>query len=104
KNSQPRSPTDYITPKIAGSTTKSVDRRISHANAVDCAPEGAAGRLRGGIGRVALPQHRLDELLGDEIAEVFGALADADVAHGQRVLGDDAEDHAPLGGAVELGE
>src|SRR5262249_26301736 len=108
----PPSPTDYITPKITGSTTKSVSWAIADSKTEDCASEGGfAGveppsfpALRGGIGRVALPQHRLDELLGDEIAEVFGALADAHVPHRKRVLGDDAEDHATLGGSVQLRE
>src|SRR3954464_1892873 len=49
-------------------------------------------------------EERLDELVRVELLEVGHLLADAHVAHGNLQLLADADDHAALGRAVELGE
>ena len=64
----------------------------------------ADARRSGGLGgeRVAPGEERLDELVGVELAEIGGTLADADVAHGQLQLVGDGEDDAALRRAIEL--
>src|SRR5438105_5320311 len=89
---------------LAESSTRQPSRAKMRSSESRFACSSSTTRTVPCIGGILLGEQGADEFVRIELLQIRHRFADADVAHGDLQLVADADDHAALGGAVELGE